>query len=108
MNKEKYQTRVITMNTLLSNLKSTVELLLNFPIHSLTTQYGAIERLRLAILAILTHGLRQVDLKIQIIQLFLTVFISEIKRYLRTIMADNCSFKCQFPTLHTFITRNLS
>ncbi|CAF1400352.1 unnamed protein product, partial [Adineta steineri] len=48
-----------SVNSLLSSLKSTVELLIQFRGDSLTTKYGAIERLRLAILAILSHGLKQ-------------------------------------------------
>ncbi|CAF0774810.1 unnamed protein product [Adineta ricciae] len=48
-----------SVNNLLSNIKSTVELLIQFRGDSLTTKYGAIERLRLAILAILSHGLKQ-------------------------------------------------
>jgi hypothetical protein len=49
----------LSVNSLLSNIKSTVELLIQFRGDSLTTKYGAIERLRLAILAILSHGLKQ-------------------------------------------------
>jgi len=41
-------------------MKSLVELLIQFRGDSLTTKYGAIERLRVAILAILSHGLKQV------------------------------------------------
>ncbi|CAF2050805.1 unnamed protein product [Rotaria magnacalcarata] len=48
-----------SVNSLLTNIKSTVELLVQFRGDSLTTKYGAIERLRLAILAILSHGLKQ-------------------------------------------------
>ncbi|CAF3721177.1 unnamed protein product [Rotaria sordida] len=48
-----------SVNSLLSNLKSTIELLIQFRGDSLTTKYGAIERLRLVILAILTHSLKQ-------------------------------------------------
>ncbi|CAF0939960.1 unnamed protein product [Rotaria sordida] len=47
-----------SVNSLLSNLKSTIELLIQFRGDSLTTKYGAIERLRLVILAILTHSLK--------------------------------------------------
>jgi hypothetical protein len=52
--------RPLSVNSLLLNIKSTVELLIQFRGDSLTTKYGAIERLRLAILAILSHGLKQV------------------------------------------------
>jgi len=52
--------RPLSVNSLLSNIKSTVELLVQFRGDSLTTKYGAIERLRLAILAILSHGIKQV------------------------------------------------
>ncbi|CAF4680598.1 unnamed protein product [Rotaria socialis] len=48
-----------SVNSLLTSIKSTVELLIQFRGDSLTTKYGAIERLRLAILAILSHGLKQ-------------------------------------------------
>lgn len=52
--------RSVSVNSLLSNIKSTVELLVQFRGDSLTTKYGAIDRLRLAIVAILSHGLKQV------------------------------------------------
>ncbi|UJR31584.1 hypothetical protein I4U23_019071 [Adineta vaga] len=52
-------TSLPSVNNLLSNIKSTVELLIQFRGDSLTTKYGAIERLRLAILAILSHGLKE-------------------------------------------------
>ncbi len=48
------------VHSLLSNLKSIVELVTKFPGDSLTFQYGAIERIRSAILSILSHGLKQV------------------------------------------------
>lgn len=54
------QFRTLSVNSLLSNLKSLVELLIQFQGDSLTRKYGAIERLRSAILAILSHGLKQV------------------------------------------------
>ncbi len=46
--------------SLLFNFKSIVEFIIRFPGDSLTSQYGAIERMRGAILAILSHGLKQV------------------------------------------------
>ncbi|UJR15102.1 hypothetical protein I4U23_002069 [Adineta vaga] len=48
-----------SVHNLLSNLKSIVELIIKFPGDSLTSQYGAIERIRSAILSILSHGLKQ-------------------------------------------------
>lgn len=45
-------------HVLLSNFKSIVELIVKFPGDCLTTQYGAIERIRSCILAILTHGFK--------------------------------------------------
>lgn len=48
------------VHSLLSNLKSIVELVIKFPGGSLVTQYGAIERIRSAILSILLHGFKQV------------------------------------------------
>ncbi|CAF1127809.1 unnamed protein product [Adineta steineri] len=48
-----------SVHRLLLNFKSIVELVVNFPGDSLTSQYGAIERIRFAILSILTHGLKQ-------------------------------------------------
>ena len=49
-----------SVHSLLSNLKSIVELVIKFPGDSLTLQYGAVERIRSAILSILSHGLKQV------------------------------------------------
>jgi hypothetical protein len=49
-----------SVHSLLSNLKSIVELVIKFPGDSLTSQYGAIERIRSAILSILSHGLKHV------------------------------------------------
>ncbi|CAF1369088.1 unnamed protein product [Adineta ricciae] len=48
-----------SVHNLLSNLKSIVELVLKFPGDSLTSQYGAIERIRAPILSIFSHGLKQ-------------------------------------------------
>jgi hypothetical protein len=52
--------RSASVHSLLSNLKSIVEFVIRFPGDSLTSQYGAIERIRSDILSILSHGLRQV------------------------------------------------
>jgi hypothetical protein len=52
--------RSLFIHNLLSNLKSIVELVIKFPGDSLTSQYGAIERIRSAILSILSHGLKEV------------------------------------------------
>ncbi|CAF1364977.1 unnamed protein product [Rotaria magnacalcarata] len=48
-----------SINSLLLNLKSIVELVIKFHGDSLSIQYGAIERIRSAILSILLHGFKQ-------------------------------------------------
>ncbi|CAF3310554.1 unnamed protein product, partial [Rotaria sp. Silwood2] len=48
-----------SINSLLSNLKSIIELVIKLPGDSLIIQYGAIERIRSAIFSILVHGLKQ-------------------------------------------------
>ena len=55
--------RTPSVASLLKNLKSIVELSIHFRVDSLTSTYGAIERLRSAILAILFHEIKQVNMK---------------------------------------------
>lgn len=58
--------RSLFVHNLLSNFKSIVELVIKFPGDSLTSQYGAIERIRSAIFSILSHGLKQVCVRIKL------------------------------------------
>ncbi|CAF1028864.1 unnamed protein product [Rotaria sordida] len=48
-----------SINSLLSNLKSIIELVIKCPGNSLIIQYGAIQRIRSAIFSILLHGFKQ-------------------------------------------------